>query len=73
MIGNYRNKVSMLVYADSLNDIAKFAGLNFEKLNGHKYKDCYSIRINDQFRLIFKKLKNRVIEILILELSKHYE
>jgi len=63
----------MLIYAERLEDIARFAGMDLEKLNGNKYKDCYSIRVNDQFRLIFKKLKNGEIELLILELSKHYE
>jgi plasmid maintenance system killer protein len=73
VIRHYRKKIRILAYADNLGDVAKLAGMNLEKLHGNKYKECYSVRINDQYRIIFKKIENEIIEILIVELSKHYE
>jgi len=73
LIKNYQKRVKILKYANDLGDIAKLKGMNLEKVNSKKFKECYSIRVNDQFRVIFKEVKKGTVEILILELSKHYE
>ncbi|OSZ79573.1 hypothetical protein CAP35_15375 [Chitinophagaceae bacterium IBVUCB1] len=69
----FKKKIDIMKYVAHINDLKKFSGLNFEKLKGRVYQDCFSIRVNKQYRIIFKELKNGSIAILILELSKHYE
>ena len=54
--------------------LSKFKSLNFEALKGNK-KGLYSIRVDIQYRLEFKLLKDSIIleEIAFIEeLSKHY-
>jgi len=46
--------------------------LNFEALSGDR-KGQYSIRLNKQFRLILIEVEGELIEIEIVEISKHYE
>jgi proteic killer suppression protein len=72
VIVNFRKRLDILAYADNLSAISRFKGMNLEKLKG-EYKGCYSIRVNIQYRIIFKEVKGGKIEVLILELSKHYE
>ena len=73
VIKNYQSRIRILKYANDLGDIAKLSGMKLEKLNSKKHGKCQSIRVNDQFRIIFKEIGKGEIEILILELSKHYE
>ncbi len=73
VIKHFQSKVKMLKYADDLGQIAKFKSMNLEKVNSKKHKLCYSVRVNDQFRILFKEVGKGEIEIYILELSKHYE
>ena len=72
IIKHYQQKINLLKHANGLSDIAKIISMNLEKLNDKKYKNCYSIRVNIQYRIIFRQVKDN-IEILIIELSKHYE
>ncbi len=56
-----------------IEELRFFRGLNFEYLKGDRKGQC-SIRLNDQFRLIFEPInENEVKLILINEISKHYE
>ena len=73
IIVNYRKRLEVLANANDLSDISKLKGMNLEKLKGKVYKECYSVRVNDQYRIIFKEIKGGKIQVLILELSKHYE
>jgi len=73
VIERYRKGIDALLLANDLGEIARFRGFNLEKLKSSAFKGCYSIRANIQYRIIFKEVKNGQIEILILELSKHYE
>ena len=73
IIKNYQKRIDILKFANRLSDLYRFSGLNLEKLNNKKYQDCYSIRVNEQFRVIFRTIDNSEIEILVIELSKHYE
>jgi proteic killer suppression protein len=46
--------------------------LHFEKLKGDRAGQS-SIRINDQYRLIIEQINAEVVQILVVEISKHYE
>ncbi len=48
-----RRKLDMLHYAVELNDLRSPPGNRLEALDGY-LKGCYSIRVNDQWRLVFK-------------------
>jgi len=53
--------------------VPNYKGLHFEKLKGDR-KEERSIKLNDQYRLIYIPLKEDEIDILkITEISKHYE
>ena len=77
IIRQYKKKVQILISIESLDDLKQFRSLNFEALKGDR-KGEYSIRLNIQYRLIFRiemeKNGEYVIEIIVLnEISKHYE
>ena len=73
MIKTFRRRIQYLALAPSFSDIANHPGLYLEKLKGDR-KGQYSIRLNDQWRLIFALLETGEVQVLdILELSKHYE
>lgn len=73
VIKGYRKRIDILRNADDLSTIAKLKGMNLEKLNDKKYKGLYSVKINDQFRLIIDFVNETKLRLIILELSKHYE
>ncbi len=50
---NARRKLQMLDDAETLQDLAALPGNRFEKLKGDR-KGRYSIRINDQWRVVFQ-------------------
>jgi proteic killer suppression protein len=68
----YKNRVSLLQAIDQITDLYSFKSLHFEKLKGERAGQS-SIRINDQYRLIIEQINTEVIQILIVEISKHYE
>lgn len=72
VIKNYQAKVRILTLVDNLKDLYPIRSLNFEALSGNR-KGNFSIRLNKQFRLILTKTENELIEIEIIEISKHYE
>nr|WP_275667772.1 type II toxin-antitoxin system RelE/ParE family toxin [Fastidiosibacter lacustris] len=57
---------------DQLNAVTKIEDLNvppnnkLEKLKG-KLSDCWSIRINNQYRIIFKLVKNSAVDVDIVD------
>jgi proteic killer suppression protein len=55
-----------------LKDLYPIRSLNFEALSGNR-KGQFSIRLNKQFRLIIIEAEDELIEIEIIEISKHYE
>ena len=64
----------MLQFANSVSDIKKFKGLNFEALKGD-YKGYYSVRVDIQYRLILRLDKNQLFvdDIIVIEdLTNHY-
>ena len=73
IIKQYKKKVQLLVSLTKIEQLRQFRGLNFEYLKGDRKDEC-SIRLNDQYRLIFEiKNKHEIEIILINEISKHYE
>lgn len=71
-------RIEQLKSFSSLNDVPSFLPFRRHKLEGD-YKDCYAINITSKYRLIFKPLNpettdlNKITDIEILEVSKHYE
>ncbi len=73
VIKQFKKKVQLLMSVSMLQQLKQFRGLNFEYLKGNKRMEC-SIRLNDQFRLIFEQRGMDQIEIIVVnEISKHYE
>lgn len=61
-----RRKLRMLNNSVNLTDLKVPPSNRLEKLSG-KMKDYYSIRINDQWRVIFKWINNNAFEVEILD------
>jgi len=64
-------KVNLIKRAKNENDLRILKSNHFEKLKGRKAE--YSIRLNDQYRLIFEILKNGQYKIILInKISDHY-
>ncbi len=61
-----RRKLRMLNNSISLNDLRIPPSNRLEKLSG-KLREYYSIRINDQWRIIFKWNKSNALEVEIID------
>jgi proteic killer suppression protein len=75
VILKFKKTVLMLQNTESINELRKFRGLNFEALKGN-YKGYYSVRVDLHYRLILSVEKSSVIitDVLIIEdLSNHYQ
>lgn len=73
IIKQFKKKVQLLISISRIEQLKQFRGLNFEYLKGNRAGEC-SIRLNDQYRLIFEQINEDEIEILLInEISKHYE
>jgi len=72
VLRQYHKKVIILESISELRELYNFRSLNFEALKGDR-KGQFSIRLNQQYRLIFTINRNGELEILIIEISKHYE
>ncbi len=72
VIKQYQAKVRILTFIDNLKELYPIRSLNFEALTGNR-KGQFSIRLNKQFRLIIVEVEDDLIEIEIIEISKHYE
>lgn len=73
IIRQYKKAIQLLMAIATLKELKQHRGLRFEYLTGDRMNDC-SIRLNDQYRLIFKPISENEIEVLLMkEISKHYE
>jgi len=61
-----RRKLRMLNNSQNINDLMIPPSNRLEKLSG-KSKDYYSIRINDQWRIVFKWENNHSYEVEIMD------
>lgn len=61
-----RRKLRMLNSSQNMFDLRVPPSNRLEKLSGN-FKDYYSIRINDQWRIIFKWVNNNAFEVEIID------
>lgn len=61
-----RRKLAYLHDAAELNDLKVPPGNRLEKLKGN-YAGLYSIRINDQWRVVFKWIDGNALEVSIVD------
>ena len=61
-----RRKLDKLNYAGGLQDLMVPAGNRLEKLEG-RLSGCYSIRVNDQFRVVFRWLSDGAHDVQIVD------
>jgi toxin HigB-1 len=64
-----RRKLRMLNNSQDLNDLKIPPSNRLEKLKGN-FKEFYSIRINDQYRITFKWLNSNAEEVQIIDYHK---
>jgi toxin HigB-1 len=64
-----RRKLRMLNNSQNIADLGIPPSNRLEKLSG-KLKDFYSIRINDQWRIVFKWESNHASEVEIIDYHK---
>lgn len=73
IIKQYKKKIEILIGITNSTQLKQFRSLNFEFLKGERKGEC-SIRLNDQYRLVFEQRSKDEIEIVLInEISKHYE
>ncbi|MBA4168366.1 MAG: type II toxin-antitoxin system RelE/ParE family toxin, partial [Chitinophagaceae bacterium] len=75
VVTKFKKTVLMLKNTESVAEIRKFKGLNFEALK-EDLKGFYSVRVDKQYRLILSVHRDTLIisEILIiLDLTNHYQ
>lgn len=71
IIKAFFKKIQQIRSAKNENDLRALKSNHFEKLQG--IKDQYSMRLNDQFRLIIELLDDGSCKIVIIkEISNHY-
>ena len=67
----FYKKIQIIKNAKDERDLRNLKSNHFEKLKG--YKNRYSIRLNDKYRLEFLiENENRIKIIIIKEISNHY-
>jgi proteic killer suppression protein len=64
-----RRKLRMLNNSQNLIDLKVPPSNKLEKLSG-KMSDCYSIRINDQWRIVFKWDDGNASDVIIMDYHK---
>ncbi|MEP6595557.1 MAG: type II toxin-antitoxin system RelE/ParE family toxin [Ginsengibacter sp.] len=75
VIVKFKKTVLMLQNTESIKELRKFRGLNFEALKGD-YRGYFSVRVDLQYRLILSVDKDSIVltDILIIEdLTNHYQ
>ena len=75
IILKFKKTVLMLKNTESIKELRKFRGLNFEALKGD-FKGYYSVRVDLQYRLILSVETGSVVitDVLIVEdLTNHYQ
>ncbi|MCC6582016.1 MAG: type II toxin-antitoxin system RelE/ParE family toxin [Phycisphaeraceae bacterium] len=73
IVKQFKKKVDILISITNITQLRQFRSLNFEFLKGDRKGEC-SVRLNDQYRLIFEqRSKDKIVILLINEISKHYE
>ncbi len=68
---SFRRKMGYLIQASDTRDLRAMRSLNFEKLKGKRQHE-YSIRLNDQFRLVFEMSSEGGKQRIILKSIEDY-
>jgi len=73
-VKGFTKAIRIMESVKQIEDLMRHNGLHFERLQGNR-NGQYSVRCNDQYRIVFKNATAEVIitEIEIIEISKHYE
>ncbi len=71
VISSFRRKVGFLLQARDTRDLGAMRSLNFEKLKGKRQHEC-SIRLNDQYRLVFEMSSEGGKQRIILKSIEDY-
>jgi proteic killer suppression protein len=77
LVKQYIKTVNKLKSVQKVEQLFQFAGLNYEKLKGN-LKGYSSVRINNQYRLIFEEVAEnkepyKIVLFKLEEISRHYE
>jgi proteic killer suppression protein len=77
LVKQYIKTVNKLRAVEKVEQLYQFAGLNYEKLKGN-LKGYSSVRINQQYRLIFEEVASdkepfEIVLFKLEEISKHYQ
>src|SRR5438034_2356459 len=75
VILKFKKTILMLMNTESIKELRKFRGLNFEAMKGD-LKGYFSVRVDLQYRLILSIEKDFVVitDVLIIEdLASHYQ
>ncbi len=71
VVSSFFKKMQIIKSASNENDLRAIKGNHFEKLAGKE--DNYSIRLNQQYRLIFSLENDGTCKIILIkEISNHY-
>ena len=72
VIESFNNKIQFIESAIAITDLSAMRSLHFKKLRGNR-KGEYSIRLNDQFRLIVKVAEtNGQTKIIIMGVEDYH-
>lgn len=71
IVEKYKLRISQLIDAPDLKTIAQIQSLNLEKLKGDR-KGQLSVRVDNQFRICFRKTDGNKITVEILELTDYH-
>ena len=77
LVKQFIKTVNKLRSVEKVEQLFQFAGLNYEKLKGN-FKGFSSVRINDQYRLIFVEVASEkdpfeIVLFKLEEISNHYK
>jgi toxin HigB-1 len=69
----FRERMRTIIRVRNENDLRALKSLHFEKLKGKRTGE-YSMRINDQFRLIFQiESTEHGNQLVVTDIEKHYD
>lgn len=76
LVKQYIKTVNKLKSVEKVEQLFQYAGLNYEKLKGN-FKGYSSVRINNQYRLIFEEVTGeeeplQIVLFKLEEISNHY-
>lgn len=76
IVRRYKRCIKLMIDVPDILSLAKYKGLNLEKLKGDK-SGLFSIRVNDQYRIEFtaEEFQDEVYTTIcnVIELSNHYK